>query len=126
MKSFRPDRVGGLIKRELAEIFRSKASEFGGGLLTVTEVRLPPDLRTATVWISVYGDDEHLQEILKRLQRISGHIRFLLAGRVHLRRVPELHFKLDKTLNTARRVESLLDKSGIREIIDSEQELDEL
>ena len=126
MKSFRADRVGGLIKRELAEIFRSLGGEFGGGILTVTEVRLPTDLRTATVWVSIYCDKEQSNEIFERLSKMSGHFRHLLAGRAQLRRVPELHFKLDKTLETARRIENLLDESGIRDIIESEQNTDEL
>jgi ribosome-binding factor A len=126
MKSFRSDRVGGLIQRELAELLRSHGGEFGRGLLTVTEVRLPADLRSATVWVSIYCDKEQLQEIFARLCKMSNHFRHLLAGRVHLRRVPELYFKLDKTIETARRIESLLDESGIREIIESEQNTDEL
>ncbi|MCF7810780.1 30S ribosome-binding factor RbfA [bacterium] len=126
MKSFRPDRVGGLIKRELSEIFRIYGGEFGSGLLTVTEVRVPSDLRSATVWVSIYCDKEQIQEIFGRLCKMSAYFRHLLASRAHLRRVPELHFKLDKTLETAMRIENLLDESGIREITESEQNEDEL
>ena len=126
MKSFRSDRVGELIKRELSEIFRSHGGEFGSGLLTVTEVRLPPDLRSATVWVSIYCDNGKINEIFERLCKLSSYFRHILAGRAHLRRVPDLYFKLDKTLETARRIENLLDESGIREIIESEQNTDEL
>ena len=125
-KSFRPDRVGALIKRELSVLFRDSVNVFKGGLLTVTEVRIPSDLRTATVWVSIFNEVDDVEEIFKLLKLKAGYYRHLLSGRVHLRRVPELHFKLDKTLETARRIDSLLEESGIREIIESEEGNDEL
>ena len=113
MKSYRPQRVGGQIKRELSEIFQLNRSEFGGYLLTVTEVRLPRDLRNARVWVSVYGSSDERSEAIKLLNRMSGRIRHLLIERIHIKRIPELTFKLDETLYTAERIDILLKESGM-------------
>lgn len=122
MRSHRPEMVGGLLKRELAEILRRNANQFGGNLLTVTEVRLPHDLRNATVWVSVFNEAEQRKDAIKTLQRMSGMIRHQLAGRIHLRRIPVLTFKLDETLDTAQRIDSLLRQSGVEDNNKGEEE----
>ena len=115
MKPHRLLQVGEQLKRGLSEIFSLNREEFGSYLLTVTEVRLPRDLRSARVWVSVYGENEKRQEAIRLLSRLSGRIRHLLAGRVNLKRVPELNFILDETLDTAERIDFLLKKSGIQD-----------
>ena len=115
MKPYRLQQVGEQIKRGLSEIFNLNREEFGSYLLTITEVRLPRDLRTAKVWVSVYGESEKRLEAIRLLSRLSGRIRHLLAGRVNLKRVPELIFILDETLDTAERIDFLLKESGIQD-----------
>ncbi len=115
MKPYRLQQVGEQLKRGLSEIFSLNREEFGSYLLTVTEVRLPRDLKTARVWVSVYGEGEKRQEAIRLLSRLSGRIRHLLAGRVNLKRVPELIFILDETLDTAERIDFLLKESGIQD-----------
>ncbi|HHE47076.1 MAG TPA: 30S ribosome-binding factor RbfA, partial [Bacteroidetes bacterium] len=108
-------RVGKEVKRGLSEIFQQNREEFGGYLLTVTEVRLPRDLRSAKVWVSVYGQVDQRREAINLLCNRSGKIRSLLAGKINLRRMPEIKFLLDETLDTAERIDRLLNDSGIRE-----------
>jgi len=115
MKAHRPQRVGEQIKRELAELFRQLKSELGGYLLTVTEVRCSRDLRSAEVWVSVFSDQENRLAAIKRLSEKSGRIRHLLSNMIYLRRVPELIFRLDQTLDTAEKIDTLLKESGIQE-----------
>jgi len=121
MKSYRPKRLGEQIKRELAEIFRSQRSQFGDYFLTVTGVSLPKDLRIARVWVSIY-DDSDRDSVIKMLNSLSGMIRYHLAGRLNLRRVPDLVFELDETLDKAIRIDHLLRESGIEDIIEVEEE----
>ncbi len=115
MNSYRVQRVGKEVKRGLSEIFQQNREEFGGYLLTVTEVRLPRDLRSAKVWVSVYGQVDQRREAINLLCNRSGKIRSLLAGKINLRRMPEIKFLLDETLDTAERIDRLLNDSGIRE-----------
>ena len=115
MNSYRVQRVGKEVKRGLSEIFQQNREEFGGYLLTVTEVRLPRDLRSAKVWVSVYGQVDQRREAINLLCNRSGKIRSLLAGKINLRRMPEIRFLLDETLDTAERIDRLLNDSGIRE-----------
>ena len=122
MKAFRSRRVGELIRRELSEIFRQYRDEFGGLIITVTEVRIPKDIRTADIWVSIFSDPEVRQAVVGRLTAMSGKLRHLLAGRVYLRRIPELIFKLDETLDNAERIESLLRDSGIQDRTEHETE----
>ncbi len=113
MKAYRPQRVGEQIKRELAELFRQLRGELGGYLLTVTEVRCSRDLRSAEVWISVFSDQKNRLEAIRMLSEKSGRMRHLLSNRIYLRRVPELIFRLDQTLDTAEKIDALLKKSDV-------------
>jgi ribosome-binding factor A len=114
MKPYRSERVSEVIKRGLSEVFNFHRDEFSGTLITVTGVRPSKDLKSASIWISVYGDHEKRLEILQLIQESSGRIRFNLASRVRLKYVPELHFKLDESLDKADRIDSLLRESGIK------------
>ena len=115
MKAYRPQRVGEQIKRELAELFRQIKGELGGYLLTVTEVRCSRDCGTAEVWISVFSNQKNRLTAIALLTEKSGRIRHLLSNRIYLRRVPELIFRLDQTLDTAEKIDALLKESSIQE-----------
>jgi ribosome-binding factor A len=78
------------------------------GLLTVTEVRVTPDLKHARVYISVLGDAAEQARTLKGLTAASGFIRHELTERIQLRRAPEIHFVLDQTEEYGRRIDELL------------------
>ncbi len=108
MKPDRPRRVGELIKRELAQVINLSKQDYPGFFITVTEVRTSPDLRYADAWVSVYGDQEKRSQALKNLKSDAWKFRQTLSKQLHLRRMPELRFKLDETLDNAARIEKLL------------------
>jgi len=112
MKSYRTERASELIRRSLAEIFNIGLPEIGGTLITVTEVRLSKDYKHASVWVSIFNGSADRRAVLRTLNEMSGKFRHLLASRVHLRRVPELYFKIDETLDHAERIDELLKQSG--------------
>lgn len=112
MESLRQQKVNKLLAKELAEIFRSEArSLFGGGFITVTGVRISPDLGLAKVYLSIMANKDK-QVVFKSIQDQSNVIRRKLGSIVgkQLRIVPELMFYIDDSLDYAMKIEELLKK----------------
>lgn len=112
MESLRQQKVNKLLAKELAEIFRSESrSLFGGGFITVTTVRVSPDLSSAKVYLSIMGNKDKkvifklIQDQTKVIRKTLG----LIVGR-QLRIVPELMFYIDDSLDYAMKIEELLKK----------------
>jgi ribosome-binding factor A len=110
--STRQLKVAREIQKVLAEIIRSKGmAAFGGALVTVSEVRVSPDLSVAKVYVSIFPSERQeavmqmLEENVRALRGELGHV----MGR-QLRIVPELVFHLDTSLDYAEHIESLLKK----------------
>lgn len=110
--STRQLKVGREVQKHLAEIIRAKGmSAMGGALVTVSEVRVSPDLSVAKVFVSVFPSEKQgpvmqlLQENNKALRGELGHV----VAR-QLRIVPELIFLLDSSLDYAEHIEQLLKK----------------
>ena len=113
MESLRQQKVNKLLAKELAEIFRSEARNFfGGGFITVTGVRVSPDLSAAKVYLSIMGGKKDKNVIFKMVEDQNKTIRRKLGSIVgkQLRVVPELMFYIDDSLDYAMRIESLLKK----------------
>jgi ribosome-binding factor A len=112
MESLRQQKVNKLLAKELAEIFRSEArSLFGGGFITVTGVRVSPDLSSAKVYVSIMGAKDR-DAIFKLISDQTNVIRRKLGNIVakQLRIVPELMFFLDDSLDYAMKIDALLKK----------------
>ena len=110
--STRQLKVAREIQKALAEIIRSKGmAAMGGAMVTVSEVRVSPDLSVAKVFVSIFPSEkqgpvmELLQEQNHALRGELGHV----VGR-QLRIVPELSFMLDTTLDYAEHIDQLLKK----------------
>jgi ribosome-binding factor A len=78
------------------------------GIVTVTEVRVSPDLKQARIFVSVLGSEEEQTQAMKALEAAAGFIRRELFERLPMRRTPELHFSLDRSEEYRERIESLL------------------
>jgi ribosome-binding factor A len=85
------------------------------GQVTVTEVRVSPDLRHARIYVSVLGDREAHDSTIRGLSAAAGFIRREIALRLQLRRSPELHFVLDQSGPCGERIEQLLRESRRQE-----------
>lgn len=112
MDSVRQQKVNKLLAKELAEIFRSEArSLFGGGFISVTQVRVSPDLGSAKVYLSIMATKDK-QAIFRLVESQNHAIRRRLGMAVgkQLRVVPELFFFIDDSLDYAMRIEELLKK----------------
>lgn len=113
MESLRQQKVNKLLAKELAEIFRSEArSMFGGGFITVTGVRVSPDLSSAKVYLSIMAPNKDKNAIFKLIENQNSAIRRKLGAIVgkQLRIVPELSFFIDDSLDYAMKIEELLKK----------------
>ena len=100
------------IQRDLAEIIRSKGmATFGGAMVTVSEVRISPDLSIAKVFVSIFPSDKQGQ-VMSILEDNKKAIRGELGRQVssQLRIVPEIDFMLDTSLDYAQHIEELLRK----------------
>jgi ribosome-binding factor A len=78
------------------------------GVVTVTEVRVSPDLKQARIFVSVLGSEAEQALAMKALEAAAGFIRRELFERLQMRRTPELHFSLDRSEEYRERIESLL------------------
>lgn len=100
------------LQRDLAEIIRSKGmAMFGGAMITVSEVRISPDLSIAKVYVSIFPSSKQ-EEALKILEENKKAIRGELGHKVasQLRIVPDMDFYLDTTLDYAEHIDELLKK----------------
>lgn len=111
-ESTRVQKVNKQLQRDLAEIIRSRGMQaFDGAMVTVSEVRISPDLSFAKVYVSIFPTikTEPVLEILQESSRqIRGELGRLVAKQ--LRIVPEIAFFLDTTLDYAQHIDELLKK----------------
>src|SRR5262245_48806144 len=105
----RPDRVGEEIRHELSELLtRGAVHDPGVGFITLTRVKVSPDLQLARVFYTSMGDDAERRETSKALARATPFFRRHLGGRLRLRRVPELEFRFDESIANQDRIEQIL------------------
>lgn len=107
--SHRLDKISSLLKEELSLIFLHKVQDPRFSLVTVTNVKVSPDIRHTKVYLSVYDKDKR-EEVLEKVNEIKGLIRTELASSVSMRYVPELHFFIDDTLDYVEKMEGLFKK----------------
>lgn len=110
MAKQRPERVQEALRQEISNIVHDEMKDPRIGFLTITKVELTKDLRHAKVFFSVLGDTKDKALALKGLNSAKGFIRSLVAGRIKLRFVPEVIFKIDDSLGYAGEIYDLLDK----------------
>jgi ribosome-binding factor A len=106
--STRPERVGDQIRSELAQLLSRAVHDPGVGFLTLTHVRVTPDLQLARVYYTSLGDDKARQESARALKRAAPFLRRQLGQRIRLRRVPELEFLYDESIAQHDRIEQIL------------------
>ena len=110
MESTRQQKVARLIQKDMAEILRSGSRGFGQGIMiSVTVVRITPDLGLARVFLSIFPS-ENSSAVMERIEENTVSLRYELGKRVgkQLRQVPELRFMLDDSLDYAERIDDLL------------------
>jgi ribosome-binding factor A len=110
MESTRQKKVSRLIQKELADIFIRRGSEIShGSLVSITKVRISPDLSFARVYISIFPAKNQM-EVFKAVQDHTSRIRFDLGQKVRLqlRIVPDIAFLIDDSLDYIDKIDKLL------------------
>jgi ribosome-binding factor A len=106
--SQRTERIDELLRQEIGTLLATEAKDPRIGFATVTQVETAPDLRHARVWVSVIGSEAEQAETLEALRHTMHFIRRELGVRLRLKRIPELHVRLDDSLERGTRVLQLL------------------
>lgn len=108
MTSTRLERVGELLKQEIGTLFARGMKDPRIGLVTITGVKVSPDLREAWVYYSVLGDEKVRADTAKGIAAAKGFIRREVGHAVTLRVTPDLHFVFDESIERGDRIERLL------------------
>ena len=112
MRQNRAARVGDEIQKVISQLLLTEVKDPRIPMMTsVMEVRMSSDLTHATVFLSVYGSQQEKRECMEAVNRASGFIRSQIAKRIKLRVAPELHFKLDESIQKGMDLMDLIDRT---------------
>jgi ribosome-binding factor A len=104
----RPARVGDSIRQELTELITRQVKDPGIGFITITEVKVTPDLQIARVYYTTIGDEQSRVQTRRALSRARAFLRRQVGQRLQLRRVPELEFFFDESVERGDRIERII------------------
>lgn len=107
--SERTARLDELLRQEISAIVVREVHDPRIGFVTVTDVEVSPDLRHASVWVSIIGAEDERRETMRVLGRAMPYVRHHL-GKLRLKRIPELHLKEDRTAERGTRMLRLIDE----------------
>ena len=108
----RIQKVSSLLKKEVSLIFNNDLEDrlISENFISITSIELSADLYYCKIYITCSADEDNKREIVEFLNRSKNFIRHKLSQRIELRRIPELHFKIDKELEKGISVLKILDK----------------
>jgi ribosome-binding factor A len=106
--SHRVERIAEQIREEVSQILASEMADPRIGLITVTRVKVTPDLSLARVYWTLMGEAAEQKVTAKALARAASYVRRLLSARLTLRRSPEVQFIFDQSVAAQDRVEEIL------------------
>ena len=106
--SVKIQKLNGTIQRELSLIFRTEVRDRNLKFVTVTAVETTNDLSFAKIFVTFLGNENDKRRGLEALQKSSGYIRSLLAKKLKVRKVPELIFKIDESIEYGNKIEKII------------------
>ncbi len=111
MQETRQNKIARLLQKELSIIFQLQTKQMHGVLISVTNVKISPDLSICTAYLSIFPSEKG-EKILENINRTTTQIRYELGTRVRnqLRIIPELRFHIDDSLDYIERIDELLKK----------------
>lgn len=110
MESIRQQKVNRLLQKEIGDIFtKGDVKPIDGGMISITNVRVTPDLGLARIHISIFPSSDYEADLLK-VKKQSSEIRYHLGKRAgkQLRHIPELQFFIDDSFDYAEKIDELL------------------
>jgi len=110
MKSFRPERIGEQIRKEVSDLLLRglKDTRIHAGMVSITDVQVTGDLRECTIFVSIYGDEAAQAAAMAGLHSAEGFVRSEIGRRIRLRYTPEVKFEQDISLERGDRIMALL------------------
>lgn len=102
------DKIAGIIQKEISEIIQFELKDPKIGFITITDVDVTGDLSQARIYVSFLGQDARKEAGMKALERSKGFLRTQLAKRLTIRKVPELIFKQDVSLEKGNKIEKII------------------
>ncbi len=116
MRRNRAEIVEGQMKKVLSDIIQNKLGDPRVPFMTtVTAAKMSSDLTHCTAFLSIFGDDDTKKEAMRAIEHAKGFIRCEMVKQINLRVAPELHFKLDNTLDEAARLDEAIGKALARD-----------
>ena len=111
MQETRQNRIARLLQKELAQIFQSETRKMHGVMVSVTRVRISPDLSICTAYLSIFPS-EKAEELMENIKSNEKTIRYDLGTRIRnqVRIIPELRFFIDDSLDYIEHIDELLKK----------------
>jgi len=106
--SVKIDRLNNMFVEEISKILHQEIKDRDINFVTVTEARITNDLSFAKVYITTLDNDRN--KVLKALNKASSYIRTLLCDRVNIRKMPELHFVYDESIEYGKKIEDIIER----------------
>lgn len=107
---YRRFKLQDLLREEISLIIQRDLKDPGLGMVTIVDVRVTEDLRSARILYSVYGDKEEKEKTNEAIKRSKGYIKYLLGQRIKLKYMPDIHFVTDDTYDHIEKIEGILKK----------------
>ena len=122
MENKRQSKISRLLQKELSEIFRRQTAALGGVLVSVSVVRVSPDLSIARAYLSIFPS-EKANDMLENIRQQAKLVRYELAQNVKtvLRKCPELQFYLDDSLDYIENIDRLLAIDPIKPLVENNE-----
>ena len=116
METTRQQKIARLLQKELSEIFRLETAKIGNVIVSVSAVRVSPDLSIARAYLSIFPSDK-AQVLIESINKSAKQIRYDLAqkGRFQLRKTPELFFHIDDSVDYIEHIDNLLSRTVKKE-----------
>jgi ribosome-binding factor A len=108
--SVRTEKVASVVKEEISLIFQRNFSMEEFGFMTVTDVRMSPDLKIAKIYVSVFGDADRKKKTLAMLEVQKSFIRSALGHNIRIKFTPTIVFYLDESIERAMNLETIFKK----------------
>ena len=106
--SIKIDRLNNLFVEEISKIIHQEIKDKDVGFVTITEARITNDLSFAKIYVTALSDDK--EKVLKSLNKASGFIRTMLCDRVKIRKMPEIHFVYDESIEYGKKIDDIIER----------------
>lgn len=124
MGTIKQQRTAEQIRFTVSELLRLEVSDPRVQGLTVTRVDIDRELQHADIYVNALGDEEREEEVMAGLEHAQSYLRRELSQRIRLRKVPQMHFRWDYSLQNAEEIAALLDNLDIPAPVEEEEDDD--